>query len=120
MLTSMIFGGFYVQNLPPGLDWLKYFSVVRYIYYSMLIFEFDEDTRYTCSLDASAFSSCAGLNQLYANGTDISGLDHDLITGDDILDKYNVRLIQKGMGAGARMATTDNSLDLAAGRNHTI
>ncbi|CAB5321699.1 unnamed protein product [Rhizophagus irregularis] len=41
MLGSMLLGGFYVKNLPPGLAWLKYLSFVTYSYGLNLQIQFD-------------------------------------------------------------------------------
>ena len=86
----MIFGGFYVQNLPTGLNELRFLSVVRYLYYAMLTIEYEGRGNFFCDLKASSYAVCAPINQLVANGTDVSGMNTKLITGDMVLDNYDV------------------------------
>ena len=35
-LLFLILGGFYARNIPDWLDWLKYFSALRYVYIASL------------------------------------------------------------------------------------
>lgn len=98
MLSAMIFGGFYVQNLPTGLDELRFISVVRYLYFAMLTFEYEGRGRFDCNLSASAYSACAPVNQMYANGTDLSNVNTRLITGDMVLKHYDVSVYSHWFG----------------------
>ena len=40
LLTLMLLGGFYVQNLPFWIDWAQYVSFITYSYDALLYFEF--------------------------------------------------------------------------------
>lgn len=43
MLSSMLLGGFYVQNLASWIQWAQYLSFITYSFDSMLYFEFTAD-----------------------------------------------------------------------------
>eukprot|EP00894_Picocystis_sp_ML_P002464 jgi/Pico_ML_1/52981/g3606.t1 len=46
VLTIMLVGGFYVENIPVWIDWLKYLSFIRYGYFITLKLQFrDENVR---------------------------------------------------------------------------
>ena len=48
MLTFMLLGGFYIERLPPWLEWAQYTSFVSYIYRAMVEFAFlGLDLRYS-------------------------------------------------------------------------
>lgn len=40
MLSSMLLGGFYVQNLASWIQWAQYLSFITYSFDAMLYFEF--------------------------------------------------------------------------------
>ena len=52
MLTLMLVGGFYVQNVPDALSWLKYLSFMFYGYQIALHIEFHGRTYYDCMGEA--------------------------------------------------------------------
>ena len=43
MLSSMLLGGFYVQNLAYWIQWAQYLSFITYSFDGMLYFEFTAD-----------------------------------------------------------------------------
>ena len=40
MLTFMLLGGFYIERLPPWLEWAQYISFVSYTFRTMVEFGF--------------------------------------------------------------------------------
>ncbi|KAK4770720.1 hypothetical protein SAY87_031252 [Trapa incisa] len=50
-VTTMVFliaGGYYVQSIPPFIEWLKYLSYSYYCYRLLLGVQYSEDDRYEC------------------------------------------------------------------------
>eukprot|EP00118_Oscarella_pearsei_P013876 m.114964 g.114964 ORF g.114964 m.114964 type:complete len:670 (+) comp37527_c0_seq1:84-2093(+) len=87
LLTLMLLGGFYVNQLPSWLDWGSYLSPIYYAFCGMLTLEFSGGPLYRCSHEASGYEICANLTSVLAqNGSDF------LIPGTDILDKYGITL----------------------------
>lgn len=48
-LVFLIAGGYYVQNIPPFIEWLKYLSYSYYCYRLLLGVQYNEDDHYECS-----------------------------------------------------------------------
>ncbi|KAJ8773908.1 hypothetical protein K2173_009339 [Erythroxylum novogranatense] len=48
-LVFLIAGGYYVQQIPPFIVWLKYLSYSYYCYKLLLGVQFDDDDHYECS-----------------------------------------------------------------------
>ncbi|GLT59535.1 hypothetical protein SLA2020_323480 [Shorea laevis] len=48
-LVFLIAGGYYVQQIPPFIVWLKYLSYSYYCYKLLLGVQYDEDDYYECS-----------------------------------------------------------------------
>lgn len=57
MLSFMLVGGFYIQNLPYWLKWLKYCSIFKYAFDSCLRFQFMGDYVYYCD-GSNIINSC--------------------------------------------------------------
>ncbi|KAL9424801.1 hypothetical protein AB3S75_031840 [Citrus x aurantiifolia] len=75
-VTTLVFlmaGGYYVQQIPPFIIWLKYLSYSYYCYKMLLGIQYDDDDYYACSkgelcrvADYPAVRSM-GLNNLWAD-----------------------------------------------------
>lgn len=75
-VTTLVFlmaGGYYVQQIPPFIIWLKYLSYSYYCYKMLLGIQYDDDDYYECSkgelcrvADYPAVKSM-GLNNLWAD-----------------------------------------------------
>jgi hypothetical protein len=48
-LVFLIAGGYYVQQIPPFIVWLKYLSYSYYCYKLLLGVQYNEDDHYECS-----------------------------------------------------------------------
>ncbi|XP_031377217.1 ABC transporter G family member 14 [Punica granatum] len=48
-LVFLIAGGYYVQQIPPFIEWLKYLSYSYYCYRLLLGVQYNEDDHYECS-----------------------------------------------------------------------
>ncbi|XP_064642408.1 uncharacterized protein LOC135496813 isoform X2 [Lineus longissimus] len=63
MLATMLSGGFYTQRIPFWLDWIKYCSIVTYIFNSYTEFEYSNAPPITCATNTtSIFAECRELN----------------------------------------------------------
>ncbi|POG62577.1 hypothetical protein GLOIN_2v1757928 [Rhizophagus irregularis DAOM 181602=DAOM 197198] len=63
LLITMLLGGFYVKQLPTGLNWLKYFSFLKYSYSLLLQIQLDSPkAQFRCArpgeLPAGQLSMC--------------------------------------------------------------
>ncbi|CAL8995433.1 unnamed protein product [Prunus brigantina] len=71
-LVFLIAGGYYIQQIPAFIIWLKYLSYSYYCYKLLLGVQYDEDDYYECSKgvlcrvgDLPAIKSMGGLNHLW-------------------------------------------------------
>ncbi|KAK7360433.1 hypothetical protein VNO77_02426 [Canavalia gladiata] len=48
-LVFLIAGGYYIQQIPPFIEWLKYFSYSYYCYKLLLGVQYNDDDYYECS-----------------------------------------------------------------------
>ncbi|CAN6582377.1 hypothetical protein C1H46_006791 [Malus baccata] len=71
-LVFLIAGGYYIQQIPPFIVWLKYLSYSYYCYKLLLGVQYDEDDFYECSKgvlcrvgDLPAVKSMGGLEHLW-------------------------------------------------------
>ncbi|XP_048444160.1 ABC transporter G family member 14 isoform X2 [Pyrus x bretschneideri] len=71
-LVFLIAGGYYIQQIPPFIVWLKYLSYSYYCYKLLLGVQYDEDDFYECSKgvlcrvgDLPAIKSMGGLEHLW-------------------------------------------------------
>ncbi|KAB1217221.1 ABC transporter G family member 9 [Morella rubra] len=55
MLACLLAGGYYVQHVPPFIEWIKYFSISHYTYKLLIGSQFKESNTYPC---APAPSGC--------------------------------------------------------------
>lgn len=95
MITFLLLGGYYVQNIPYWLQWLKYGSPITNAWALELYTEFNSDERILCSSDISDFPSCITSQNMTSssmfgsgNGTLESSVRY--VQYQDILDKYSV------------------------------
>ncbi|PKB92227.1 hypothetical protein RhiirA5_445520, partial [Rhizophagus irregularis] len=63
LLITMLLGGFYVKQLPTGLNWLKYLSFLKYSYSLLLQIQLDSPkAQFRCArpgeLPAGQLSMC--------------------------------------------------------------
>ncbi|XP_021919484.1 ABC transporter G family member 9 isoform X2 [Zootermopsis nevadensis] len=56
-LATQLFGGYLATNIPQGLKWMQYLSMVHYAYQNMQIVEFSEGTPIKCAVQ-SKFDVC--------------------------------------------------------------
>ncbi|XP_077243229.1 ABC-2 type transporter family protein [Tasmannia lanceolata] len=49
MLTFQLAGGYYVQNVPPFISWIKYISVSHYTYKLLIDSQYSTDQTYPCA-----------------------------------------------------------------------
>ncbi|CAJ0905639.1 12236_t:CDS:10 [Entrophospora sp. SA101] len=91
VLTSMLLSGFYVQNLPYGLEWSQYLSFSRYSYSLLMLIQFGTSRSYfKCSSfgEKSDYSECLNPNS-NAILPGVSVLDrlhlHDLKWFEDVI-----------------------------------
>nr|CAG8510389.1 13218_t:CDS:10 [Entrophospora candida] len=91
VLTSMLLSGFYVQNLPYGLEWSQYLSFSRYSYSLLMLIQFGTSRSYfKCSSfgEKSDYSECLNPNS-DATLPGVSVLDrlhlHDLKWFEDVI-----------------------------------
>lgn len=77
MLTFMLLGGFYTDNVPFWLKWISTLSFISYSYENSLILEFTGIKDHSCSQVLTSYASCKN------NGT--------VITGKEILSHMGVK-----------------------------
>lgn len=73
MLTMMLLGGFYIQNLPSWVGWTQWLSFLAYTFEILVTLEFTADTLFTCNTEASNYAVCN--STLATNATMIPGTD---------------------------------------------
>ena len=57
LLTLMLLGGFYAQNLAAWIQWAEYFSFISHSYDAALYFEFTADNYFRFVVDYCYFST---------------------------------------------------------------
>ena len=57
-LLFLILGGFYARNIPSWLDWLKYFSALRYVYIATLKVILLDYKDIICNVNGFYISKC--------------------------------------------------------------
>ncbi|XP_078062233.1 uncharacterized protein LOC144488081 [Mustelus asterias] len=85
MLTTLLLGGFYIQQLPLWLVWARYLAFCLYPFHVMLSVEFSNDHTFLCKQHNSAFSYC----NMVRNTTNSSVV---YIPSSEILAFFNVTL----------------------------
>lgn len=63
-LSSLIFGGFYVKDLPPGMQWLQYASVLKYGYNATVQLQFLRIDSVPCDGGGLYIGGCYGQTEL--------------------------------------------------------
>eukprot|EP00794_Sanderia_malayensis_P015415 gene15415-16989_t len=58
MLSFMLLGGFYNENVPIWLSWVAYISPITYSYNGMLYIEFKDSNTFRCSQKITTFDAC--------------------------------------------------------------
>ncbi|GKD61446.1 hypothetical protein Tco_1298955 [Tanacetum coccineum] len=48
MLSFTLAGGYYVQNVPPFISWIKYVSISQHTYKLLLGSQYEKDQTYQC------------------------------------------------------------------------
>lgn len=88
MITFLLLGGYYVQNIPHWIQWLKYGSPITSGWALELYAEFDSNQRILCDSDVSDYSSCV----TYRNASSLGNGTQEVhyVQYQDILDKYHV------------------------------
>ena len=74
MLTLLLAGGYYIQNTPVWISWIKYLSVSYFSYKLQLGAQFSRHQTYPCSTDPSGQCLIADYPAVYNVGLDKLGL----------------------------------------------
>lgn len=74
MLTLLLAGGYYIQNTPVWIRWIKYLSVSYFSYKLQLAAQYSTDQLYSCSTDPSGLCRIVDYPAVANVGLDKLGL----------------------------------------------
>lgn len=71
MLSCMLLGGFYQQNIPVWLSWVQYVSFITYTFNAVTMSEFETSPPFSCKEVASSYEVCQTNGTAVIQGTDV-------------------------------------------------
>ncbi|KAL3718154.1 hypothetical protein ACJRO7_003309 [Eucalyptus globulus] len=75
MLSFLLAGGYYVQNVPPFIAWIRYLSISHYTYKLLMTSQFRPDDTYPCGGDSSCLvGDYPGIKEVGLDGQAVSAV----------------------------------------------
>ncbi|XP_030522503.1 ABC transporter G family member 9 [Rhodamnia argentea] len=74
MLAFLLAGGYYVQNVPPFIGWIKYLSVSHYTYKLLMGSQYKPDDTYPCGGSSCLVGDYPGIKKVGLDGQAVSAI----------------------------------------------